>query len=134
MLGPEFQAFLRSAGVSPPGKSKSAEHLAFDLALRIAVAQAGDASASGLALDWSKCNDHLLLDLLHHIAAHVGIPGAIAKPMLAAYAQPRAVLLNGSIAPEKAPGGRPCSRVPSRYRLAGPGDPHVHQKPRGHGA
>ena len=59
--GREFQAYLRSAGVVPPGKSKSAESLAFDLALRIAVAQSGDAAVSGLALDWSKCYDHLLL-------------------------------------------------------------------------
>ena len=101
--GREFQAYLRMAGVSPPGKSKSAEQLAFDLATRIAIAQAGDASVSGFSLDWSKCYDHLLLDLLHQIVARLGIPSAIAKPMLSAYAQPRAVLLNGSIAPERRP-------------------------------
>ena len=58
---------------------------------------------SGLALDWSKCYGHLLLSLLHKLAARLGIPPAIAKPMLSAYAQPRAVLLNGSIAPERRP-------------------------------
>jgi hypothetical protein len=101
--GHEFQAFLRAAGITPTGKSKSAEHLAFDLALRIAVAQAGGVAVSGLALDWSKCYDHLLLALLHHISTRLAIPDAIAKPMLAAYAQPRAVLLNGNIAPERRP-------------------------------
>jgi len=101
--GREFQGFLRLAGVSPPDRSKSAEQLAFDLAIRIAIAQAGGASVSGLALDWSKCYDHLLLGLLHKLATRLGIPPAIAKPMLSAYAQPRAVLLNGSIAPERRP-------------------------------
>ncbi len=33
----------------------------------------------------------------------LGIPSALARPMLAAYAQPRAVLLKGSIGPERRP-------------------------------
>jgi hypothetical protein len=101
--GREFQAFLRLAGVTPADRPNSAEQLAFDLAIRIAIAQAGGAAVSGLALDWSKCYDHLLLGLLHKLSAKLGIPAAIAKPMLAAYAQPRAVLLNGSIGPERRP-------------------------------
>ena len=98
--GTAFQTFLVKAGVSP-SQPRSAESLAFDLALRMAVGQGDQVAVSGLALDWSKCYDHLLIQVLHKVAAKLGIPDALAKPMLAAYEQPRAVLLHNSIAPER---------------------------------
>jgi hypothetical protein len=88
--GPVFQAFHRSGGVAPPGKTTSAEHLAFDLALLITVGQAGVCAVSGL-------------ELLHRVSLRLGIPDSFAKPMLAAYAQPRAFMLEGSITLERRP-------------------------------
>ncbi len=70
--------------------------LACDLAVRMAYSQAGGEATSGLAIDWSKCYDHLLLYLLSLIVDHLGIPAAIAKPILTAYAQPRPVLPRSS--------------------------------------
>lgn len=58
---------------------------------------------SGLALDWSKCYDHLILDLLETVGNRVGIPPALLRPMLAAYRQPRSVLLGGALAAERRP-------------------------------
>ena len=83
-----FTEFLRSAGIAPVGPMPAAETLAYDLALRLAVSQSGGEDTSGLALDWSKCYDHLLLDLFRQFGERIHMPAAIAGPMLAAYAQP----------------------------------------------
>jgi hypothetical protein len=67
----------------------------------MAASIAGFHPTSGLALDWSKCYDHLILDLLDTVGKDVKIPSALLGPMLAAYRQPRAVLLAGALAEEK---------------------------------
>jgi hypothetical protein len=69
----------------------------------MAASIAGFRPTSGLALDWSKCYDHLLLDLLDRVGQRVKIPPALLRPMLAAYRQPRAILLAGALAKEKRP-------------------------------
>ena len=101
--GQPFTKFLKSAGITPSHGPRAADALAYDLALRLAASIAGHPPTSGLALDWSKCYDHLLLDLLRLVGARVGIPPALLTPMLQAYAQPRAVLLAGALAPERTP-------------------------------
>jgi hypothetical protein len=101
--GPPFQAFLRAAGVLGKGKAPAAEDLAYELAVRMGVAQAGGTPVAGLAVDWSKCYDNLLLGILTQVAERARIPPALAKPMIAAYRQPRAVLLQGAVGPEKQP-------------------------------
>ena len=79
---------------------------------------------AGLAVDWSKCYDNLLLDILTLVAERAGIPPALSKPMIAAYRQPRAVLLQGAVGTEK----RPDAGLPKGHRLASDGDIHVHLK------
>jgi hypothetical protein len=69
----------------------------------MAASIAGFNHTSGLALDWSKCYDHLILELIRIVGHKVGIPDATLIPMLKAYAQPRAVLLEGALAPERVP-------------------------------
>jgi hypothetical protein len=101
--GPSFAKFLKAAGITPSAGPRAADALAYDLALRMAASIAGHAPTSGLALDWSKCYDHLVLDLLRLVGGRVGIPDAILTPMLQAYSQPRAVLLAGALAPERTP-------------------------------
>jgi hypothetical protein len=101
--GPLFQRFLKSCGILPTGTAPSAADLAYDTACRIALHRTGGTQTHGLALDWSKCYDHLVLRLLQDVATAAGIPPAIAKPMLSAYQQPRAVILDGMVANERSP-------------------------------
>jgi hypothetical protein len=101
--GQSFAKFLKAAGITPSHGPRAADALAYDLALRMAASIAGHAPTSGLALDWSKCYDHLVLDLLRLVGVRVGIPATLLTPMLQAYAQPRAVLLAGALAPERTP-------------------------------
>ena len=70
-----------------------AESLAYDLALRMTAARTSGAPVSGLGLDWSKCYDHVHVGVLDAISARAGIPAAISGPMLAAYRQPRRIVL-----------------------------------------
>ena len=99
--GNPFQVFLKAAGITPPSGPRAADALAYDLALRMAASIAGFHPTSGLALDWSKCSDHLILDLLDTVGKRVKIPSALLGPMLAAYRQPRSVLLAGALGEEK---------------------------------
>jgi hypothetical protein len=101
--GSPFQRFLKAAGITPPSGPRAADALAYDLALRMAASIAGYPPTSGLALDWSKCYDHLILDLLETVGRRVQIPPALLGPMLAAYRQPRAVLLAGALGKERRP-------------------------------
>jgi hypothetical protein len=87
----------------PTGTAPSAADLAYDTACRIALHRTGGTQTHGLALDWSKCCDHLVLRLLHDVATAAGIPPGLAKPMLSAYQQPRAVILDGMVANERSP-------------------------------
>ena len=81
--GNPFQVFLKAAGITPPSGPRAADALAYDLALRMAASTAGFHPTSGLALDWSKCYDHLILDLLDTVGQRVKIPPALLRPMLA---------------------------------------------------
>ena len=101
--GNPFQLFLKAAGITPPSGPRAADALAYDLALRMAASIAGFRPTSGLALDWSKCYDHLILDLLDVVGQRVKIPPGLLRPMMAAYRQPRAVLLAGALAAERSP-------------------------------
>ena len=95
--GQPFTKFLKSAGITISHVPRAADALAYDLVLRLAASIAGHPPTSGLALDWSKCYDHLVLDLLRLVGTRVGIPAALLAPTLQAYAQPRAVLLAAAL-------------------------------------
>ena len=117
--GSPFQEFLKAAGITPPSGPRAADALAYDLALRMASCIAGFRPTSGLALDWSKCYDHLILDLLDTVGQRVEIPPALLRPMMAAYRQPRAVLLAGALAAERRPTAGlapPAGNGPLGYR------------------
>jgi hypothetical protein len=129
--GNPFQVFLKAAGITPPSGPRAADTLAYDLAIRMAASIAGFHPTSGLALDWSKCYDHLILDLLDTVGQRVKIPPALLRPMLAAYRQPRAVLLAGPLAEETA------HRRPGPWLSTGHGSPchcgiHVYLRYEGH--
>ena len=95
--------WLRSAGVVGAAGPRAAECLAAELALRLTASHATGVDLGGLALDWAKCYDTMPLVLLRRVAERVGMPAALSEPMLAAYAQPRAVSLAGAVAEEDVP-------------------------------
>ena len=74
---------------------KDMNALAADLALAFTDARASASSLDGLAVDWSKCYDHLPLDALRAVARCANVPRAIAGPMMAAYAHPRRIVADG---------------------------------------
>ena len=83
-----FRGWLRANNVLALKTQGGAESLAYDLALRMTAARTTGAALSGLALDWSKCYDHVHIGILAAIGARAGIPAAITGPMLSAYRQP----------------------------------------------
>ena len=88
-----FRSWLRENKVLALKTQGGAESLAYDLALRMTAARAMGTGVSGLGNDWSKCYDHVHVSILEAISTRAGIPGAIAGPMLAAYRQPRRIVL-----------------------------------------
>ena len=79
-----------------------AEQQATDLAWRLLLARSG-AVLSGVALDWSKCYDHVSSALLERLARLCRLPASLFMPMLAAYNMQRHVLLGGMLGPAKTP-------------------------------
>lgn len=78
-------------GGSPPGGALQA----FDLGLELDAAQAAGVAIAGLALDWSKCYDRMLLALLQQLAWRARLPLTVWRPMVDAYASPRFVCVGG---------------------------------------
>ena len=58
---------------------------------------------SGVALDWSKCYDHVSSALLEQLALLCRLPARLYQHMLAAYRMQRHVLLNGMLGPPAVP-------------------------------
>ena len=98
-----FRGWLQANDVLALKTQGGAESLAYDLALRMTVARTMGTALSGLALDWSKCYDHVHIGILALIGERAGIPAAITGPMLSAYRQPRRILLRGMIGEVRQP-------------------------------
>jgi len=97
-----MQGHLRAIGILPTGPIPGAEQQATDLAWRLLLAKSG-VVLSGVALDWSKCYDHVSSVLLGHLARLCRLPEGLFLPMLAAYNMQRHILLGGMLGPAKAP-------------------------------
>ena len=92
----QMRCWLKQCGVlAPTGPERSAEGLAYSLALEILVAQAEEERLAGVAYDWSKCYDRLPLRLLREVAEAAGVPARLVEPMLHAYGLPRRVICEG---------------------------------------
>lgn len=50
---------------------------------------------AGIAVDWSKCYEHIPLSVLNEIADRAGLPAAVTRPMPAAYAFLRQICADG---------------------------------------
>ena len=99
-----FRGWLRENKVLALKSHCGAESLAYDLALRMTAARTSGVPVSGLGLDWSKCYDHVHVGILDAISARAGIPIAISGPMLAAYRQPRRIVLRDPGGEVRTPG------------------------------
>ena len=73
------------------------------MALTVALARHDGVDLSGLATDWSKCYDHVWLELIPAVAARAGIPAAFWRPVYDMYCAPRAVLLEGLLGEWRSP-------------------------------
>jgi len=100
--GTFMQGHLRAVGILPCGPIPGAEQQATGLAWRLFLAKCG-VVLSGVALDWSKCYDHVSSILLGQLARLCHLPAELYMPMIAAYNMQRHVLLNGMLGPAKAP-------------------------------
>jgi hypothetical protein len=56
-----------------------------------------------MALDWTKCYDHVSRMLLEQLANHCRLHAGLYKPMLAAYGMQQHILLNGILGPAAVP-------------------------------
>ena len=101
-MGSFMQGHLRAVGILPTGPVPGAEQQATDLAWRLLLARCG-VVLSGVALDWTKCYDHVSSALLDKLAKLCRLPIGLYQPMLAAYCMQRHVLLNGMLGPAKVP-------------------------------
>ena len=92
----EMRLWLAKTGVlRPDGALRAADSQAYELGLILAEAKAQEKVLAGLATDWSKCYDRLPLGVLGEVAEASGISPRVSGPMLAAYANPRRVCVDG---------------------------------------
>ena len=99
-----FGKWLEEAGILPaPGPGRAADAQAYEAALEFELARAKGEPVAGLALDWSKCYDRLPLALVGRFGRIVGVPERLLRPMLAAYGQPRRVLVDGMVGKPRRP-------------------------------
>ena len=82
--GSFMQGHLRAVGILPNGPIPGAEQQATDLAWRLLLARSG-VVLSGVALDWTKCYDHVSSVLLEKLAIQCRLPAGLYQPMPAAY-------------------------------------------------
>ena len=64
--------WLRAYGIEQVGSRAAADYRAALLAIELAVAPSAGETVAGLAVDWSKCYDHVPLHVLQEIAERAG--------------------------------------------------------------
>lgn len=77
--------------------SIGSEQLAWDLALELEAAEAAGEAICGGALDWRKALDHVGLQLLERVLRRAGVPEWLHGPLLATYAAPRRLRVDGAL-------------------------------------
>ena len=112
----EFQSWLIAQNILARGTAASAETLAADLALAIQEARANDCHVEGLALDWSKCYDHMPLELVERVLTAAGFARSFIGPLMAMYRAPRRIVADGLCGERRfpthcIPPGCPCARM-----------------------
>ena len=89
----QLRAWMRKSGIPPlvegaRGTMLSAEHLGLLLALELEEAQAFGQALVGVAVDRSKCYDHLGFGYVRAMLQAAGVPSWVANPLLAMYEAP----------------------------------------------
>lgn len=93
----QMRAWLRNNAVQRPTEQVGADSQACELAWSLAWGRYTGAAVSGLAIDWSKCYDHVSLELLPQVANAAGVPAWLWKPVHAMYTAPRAIVVAGAL-------------------------------------
>ena len=81
----------------------SAEHQGLYLGLELEEARAFEDSLAGVAVDWSKCYDHLGLQYAQDTLQAAGVPAWVSGPLLSMYRAPRHIKVEGAIGAPQAP-------------------------------
>ena len=85
------------------GTMLGAEHQGLLLALELEEAAALDQALAGVAVDWSKCYDHLGFDYVQATLRAVGVPEWIVGPLIDMYTAPRHVKVDGAMGDARVP-------------------------------
>ena len=91
----EFQDWLVSNHILARGMAASAEVQAADLALILQRARAGGLHVDGLALDWSKCYDHMPLGVVGDALRACGLASSFVSLITDMYSAPRRIVADG---------------------------------------
>ena len=70
---------------------------AWDLAAAAVIARSAGQELAGLAIDWSKAYDHVGLAFLGRVLERARVPIQVSRPVLAAYAFKRRVVIAGAV-------------------------------------
>ena len=103
-----MRAWMRQGGVpmlvaGGNGTMLSAEHQGLLLALELEEAAAFDQALAGVAVDWSKCYDHLGFSYIQATLRAAGVPQWLAGPMLNMYSAPRHIKVDGAMGAARVP-------------------------------
>ena len=104
----QFRDWMRSAGIPSlvagnRGTMASAEHQGLLLGLELEEARAFEDSLAGVAVDWSKCYDHLALHYVEDNLMAAGVPAWFSGPLLSMYRAPRHIKVDGAIGVPRTP-------------------------------
>ena len=80
-----------------------AEALAWEFALELEAAEAAGEVVCGAALDWRKAFDNVPLNHLEPVLVRAGVPAWVRGPLLATYAAPRRLRVEGALGGEWRP-------------------------------
>ena len=104
----QMRKWMRSASIpslvhGSRGTMAGAEHQGLLLGMELEEARAFEDNLAGVAVDWSKCYDHLGLDYVQDTLLAAGVSGWVSGPLLAMYRAPRHIKVDGAIGAARTP-------------------------------
>ena len=70
---------------------------------RVPTCQGEGQHVDGLAIDWSRCYDHMPPESVHELLRSAGVPDHISGPILFLYRAPRRIVADGACGSEQTP-------------------------------
>ena len=98
----ELRLWLKGSGVpllveGVDGTMLGAEHQGLLLALELEEASSMEEALAGVAVDWSKCYDHLGFGYVRATLQAAGVPAWVLEPLLNMYTAPRHLKVDGAM-------------------------------------